>query len=255
MTPAPVDHGFFVGYFKKVPPAVARFALIAGFGFVGVMLGAALALALSTTDPGSGRYEGLAAPGSVTGVVELLPYPILRRPAGEDGLPRAILLGGQGKAGVAPEAAALSGMAAVAGGVFVRRGDIDMLLVGGGTGLKAADSPLAGFRPSPPEALGRWRLSGEICDGKCYAGAMKPGSGLSHKACANLCISGGLPPVLVMALPLEGKTVALLADADGGPMPDELLHLTAVPVELEGMLERRDDLLIFRVDRGSARRL
>lgn len=254
MNHGPADQGFFVGYFKKVPPALVRFALVTGVGFVGVMLGVALALALSTADPGSGRYEGLPVPGEVAGVIEELPYPILRRPPDDKGLPRTVLLGGQGKSGVATEAAGLSGKTVLVGGVFVRRGDIDMLLVSG-SGLKGAPAALAGFTPSPAQALGRWRLTGEICDGKCYAGAMKPGAGLAHKACANLCIVGGLPPVLVMALPVEGRTVALLADADGGPMPDALFNLTAVPVELEGTLERRDDLLIFRVDRGSARRL
>jgi len=109
--------------------------------------------------------------------------------------------------------------------------------------------------PAPPAPLGHWLLTGEICDGKCHAGAMKPGTGLAHKACANLCIAGGLPAVLEMTLPAEGSTVVLLADAEGGPMPAGLLDLTAVPVEMTGHLERRDDLLIFRIDAGSVRAL
>lgn len=149
---------------------------------------------------------------------------------------------------------ALGTSALEVGGVFVRRGDIEMLLVSD-TGAKAGAGLLPGFQPAPAEDLGRWRLTGEICDGKCYAGAMKPGQGLAHKACANLCITEGLPPVLVMELPVEGSTVLLLAGEDGGPMPDALLHLTAVPLQLEGRLERRDDLLIFRIDQGSVQKM
>lgn len=140
------------------------------------------------------------------------------------------------------------------GGVFVRRGDIEMLLIGS-NGAKAGADHLPGFHPAPSEVLGRWRLTGEICDGKCYGGAMKPGRSLAHKACANLCIIDGLPPVLVMELPVEGATVVLLADEGGGPMPAALLHLTAVPIQLEGQLESRDDLLIFRVDQRSVQRM
>jgi hypothetical protein len=125
-----------------------------------------------------------------------------------------------------------------------------MLLVSE-TGVVKSAKGQTDFVPAPAQDLGRWRLVGEICDGKCSAGAMKPGTGLAHKACANLCILVGLPPVLVMELPVEGATVVLLAAEDGGPMPDALYDLVAVPVSMDGTLERRDDLLIFRIDTGS----
>jgi hypothetical protein len=38
-------------------------------------------------------------------------------------------------------------------------------------------------------------------------------------------------------------------------MPDALFDVTAVPIRLDGQLERRDDLLIFRVDEGSVLRM
>jgi hypothetical protein len=59
----------------------------------------------------------------------------------------------------------------------------------------------------------------------------------------------------VMELPVEGTTVVLLASEDGGPMPDALLDMTAIPLQLDGHLERRDDLLIFRIDAASVRRM
>jgi len=244
---------FFVGYFKKVPPEIRNFALAAGAGVIGLLAIFALLLPLGTIDPGSGRYADDLRGGTLTGVIDLLPYPILRVPSTEGTPARAVLLGGQTKVG-AQERVAVGTPVIEVGGVFVRRGDIEMLLIGG-SGAKAGAAPLPGFQPAPSEDLGRWRLTGEICDGKCYGGAMKPGRGLAHKACANLCITEGLPPVLVMELPVEGSTVVLLAAEDGGPMPAALLHLTAVPIQFEGQLERRDDLLIFRIDQSSIQKM
>ena len=252
MTKTPSDP-FFVGYFKKVPTEIRDFALLAGSGIVGLLCALALLLPLGTIDPGSGRYADDLRGGALTGVIDPLPYPIIRVPATKDGPARAVLLGGQDKVGA--QGRVQKGTPVIdVGGVFVRRGDLEMLLINANS-ARASTTVLSGFVPAAATDLGRWRLTGEICDGKCYGGAMKPGSGLAHKACANLCILEGLPPVLVMELPVEGSSVVLLAAQDGGPIPDALLDLTAIPLQLEGWLERRDDLLIFRIDERSVRRM
>lgn len=248
MMPRPPDPGFFIGYSKKVPPAVAQCALLFAAFFVLGLLSASLALSLSTQNPGSGGYVDELRGGHLTGVLETLPYPILRVPAQDGRGPRAIMLSGQGKAGVAMAADPLQGQWAKVSGIFVKRGDLDMLLVGGRDGLAGIEPPAGAFQPEAAVPLGRWRLTGEICDGKCYAGAMRPGTGLSHKACANLCITGGVPPVFVTTSPVEGHEFLLMAGVDGGPLPRALLERTGLLIELEGEIEQRDDLLIFRVD-------
>ena len=96
-------------------------------------------------------------------------------------------------------------------------------------------------------------MVGEICDGKCETGAMRPGNGLAHRACAILCLAGGVPPVFVTAGPVEGSGFLLLAGADGGPIPASLRALTALRVVIDGTLERRGDLLVFRADPDGAR--
>ena len=112
---------------------------------------------------------------------------------------------------------------------------------------------------TPVEELGRWRLSGEICDGKCYLGIMRPGVGLAHKACANLCVKGGVPPVLVLEQPVKVdglETVfILLADAEGKAVGDDLYDLVALLVRLEGALERHGDMLVLRTDLSRAEAL
>ena len=53
--------------------------------------------------------------------------------------------------------------------------------------------------------------------------------------------------VLVTTSPVEGPTFLLLADADGGPMPEALRPLVAARLMLEGAVERRGDLLVLLV--------
>jgi len=246
----PAERGFFVGYFKKVPADVK--ALMIGFVvfFIAGMASASVLLSLNTESPGAGSYADELHGEHLTGTMEVKPYPILRVAGTGTAPPRAIMLAGSGKFGVDDRVLPLAGKAARVGGIFVKRGDLEMLLVGGGDELKAVDEqPSAALALSPPQDLGRWRLTGEICDGKCGGGAMKPGTGLAHKACANLCISGGVPPVFVSTAPVDGRIFFLLASKDGGPMPAGLLDKTGLQVVLEGNIERRDDLLIFKVDR------
>ena len=136
----------------------------------------------------------------------------------------------------------MDGKHARATGTVVKRGDRDLLLV---ETLNA--EPGEGSLPRR-EALGFWRLTGEICDGKCVLGVMRPGKGLAHKACANICLLGGVPPVLVTTTPVLGMQFLLMGDAENHALPDAFRDHVAVPRRMEGMLERVGDALLFRTD-------
>ena len=242
---------FFVGYLRT-PPALGRFFWV----LVPLVLLAVLALGATFVaaqrDVGDGRfvfmYEELA------GRLETRPYPVVYLPPSDlhpDG--HAIVLSGSGKRGVIAEAAGLDGQPVDVGGVFITRGSGEMLQVGGALGLQAAAEPrpeAAVFTPEP-ESLGRATLAGEIVDSKCYLGAMRPGEGKVHMACAGLCIMGGIPPMFV-TWPAEGEPVLyLLAGPDGGPVDQTVLLETSLYVRLTGEVERRADLLVFKVDPAS----
>ena len=77
---------------------------------------------------------------------------------------------------------------------------------------------------------------------------MRPGTGLAHKACANLCIAGDQPAVFSAVRPVNGASFLLLAGPDGGLPPKSLYDYVALPVELEGELVRYGDLHVFKVD-------
>lgn len=250
---------FFIGWASlpaalAVPLTFVAAALIAGFAALAFGLGA------STGDPGSGGFDWAAGRQEMAGVVQARPYPILRLPPSE-AHPRghAVMLAGVGKVGAQAPAAPLDGKAATAAGFLIKRGDLDMLQLVGPEGLVAAEAPAAAvptIAPPPATPLGRYRLVGELCDGKCYAGAMRPGTGLAHKACANLCLAGGLPLVFVSTGPVEGQIFFLVGDAAGGePAAEDYRDLVARLVEIEADVERVDDLLVLKTDLKTARLL
>ncbi len=244
------DPPFFVGYLS-IPPGLRLFLL----GVAGALLGAfaALALALATAqdDPGDGAFMWGWGPQTVTGVMQAAPYPVLHVTSGTERLPegRSLLLTGVGKKGIQSRIEGFDGRSVTLRGIALKRGTIDALQVGDGADdIKLEDAPGASV---DSENLGRWRLTGEICDGKCLAGAMRPGTGLSHRACANLCLIGGIPPVFVSSAPVAGAEFFLLADASGGPLDEAYLDHVALFVSLDGEVERRGEMMIFMVDLDS----
>ncbi|MBX2804418.1 MAG: hypothetical protein KTR19_00475 [Hyphomicrobiales bacterium] len=217
-----------------------------------LVLFAAVSWAVGTTqdDPGPGAFRFDFGRQTVTGILEAKPYPLVHVKQGSERIPagHTIILSGQGKNGAISRAEPLDGKLVEASGVILKRGDLDMLqLRGGEAGLSAKDGQ-GGMIAPKPEELGRWKVAGEICDGKCLAGAMRPGTGLAHRACANLCLAGGIAPVFVSSKPVEGSEFLLMAESDGGPLGDWFYDYTAVYISLEGNVERRGGLLVFKAD-------
>ncbi len=79
-------------------------------------------------------------------------------------------------------------------------------------------------------------LIGEIVDGKCYLGAMKPGDGTGHRACATLCIQGGLPPMFATKSASGERTFYLLTIDGTTDYSPQMLALVGRPVRISGQL-------------------
>lgn len=239
---------FFVGFFA-VPPALRPFlislaiSLVAFFGAVAAITG------MAQDDPGDGAFRFDLGQQTVTGVLEATPYPVVHVTEGTEHIPqgRTLMVSGIGKNGAIARGAPLDGQLVTASGVLLKRGTLDMLqLRGGPDGLSAAGGGAATLPEVEP--LGRWRLAGEICDGKCLAGAMRPGRGLSHRACADLCLAGGIPPVFVSSRPIEGNEFLLVTGPAGTGLPEAARRFIAQYVSVEGEITRRGDLLVFAMD-------
>lgn len=243
---------FFIGWSNTMPASLALFLVCISMVFLGVMAGLAVSTRASIDDPGSGRFVWGQPQGAITGKLEMYSYPVLRLPPADDGSPAsAIFFSGQGKRGIAPQATKFIGNMVDAKGVYLKRGDITMMQLGD---MSAAKPEVENYIPTPAKPLGRWKIAGEICDGKCYAGAMRPGRGLAHKACANLCIIGGVPAVFVSSAPVNGSSFFLLSDQDGNAVSEDMLtkHM-ALYIEAEGNVEQIDDLMVFKMDTSTIR--
>ena len=238
---------FFVGYLK-IPSELKKFLIVASLLFVMGFAVSAVVIGATQDDPGDAGFRFDYGRQTVTGIIQLKPYPMLRITKGNAQLKvgHTLMLTGGGKAGVMERARPLDGKLATVSGIILKRGDLDMLqLRGGKRGLKPIDGEIPEQSVVP---LGRWRIAGEICDGKCLAGAMQPGRGLAHKACANLCLLGGIPPVFVSTKAIEGSEFLLVAGKNGGPMPPSVYDSIGQFIQVEGELERHGDMLVFRLD-------
>ena len=84
---------------------------------------------------------------------------------------------------------------------------------------------------------------------------MRPGQGKTHKLCANLCLIGGVPLTFLIRRPDGSVESLLMADPSGMEVTGSLLDHVSQAIELTGELERRGDLLVFKVDPETVRRL
>lgn len=98
------------------------------------------------------------------------------------------------------------------------------------------------------KALGEVTLKGEIVDPKCYFGVMKPGEAKPHRSCAIRCISGGIPPVIVVKDESGEARYLLVVDENGQAINKEILEYVAEPVQVKGKLIQHDDWYILQTN-------
>lgn len=257
MTEPSETSAFYVGYLPTPRPLV-RFLRV----FVPVTLWTlatvAALISATATDPGPAVWNDGHAQ-TFRGTLVRWPYPMLVESDGPlDGSTNTAssvrLLIETGKRGVSRPLEALEGRAVVISGWTLERSGQRMIeLEPDAAALKADERVAADL--GTPVPLGTVTLRGEIVDSKCYLGAMKPGNEKPHKACATLCIRGGVPPVLIER-GADGTTRAtLLADSGGGPLGPDAWQYVADPIELRGELETWAGIRRLRVTPGSIRRL
>lgn len=236
------DDDFFVGYLPFPKSLKIRYICIT-LALLLVSVVVATTLAGKQQAAGKGTWN-VADATSITGRLSIAPYPIVHTGEGE-----SILLVVQGKKNADTLASKFDGELVIATGFEIQRGGWQMLE------LPATGAPIVALaNPSEEEQailipevepLGEASVQGEIVDSKCFLGVMKPGSGKVHRACATLCLLGGLPPMLVVKTD-DGRYGYLLVDTDSGSASRQLANQVAIPVTLTGDVERRGDLLYIR---------
>ena len=258
---------FYIGWEARAAPGIGRFVRQAVIGLLLLALLAAVLLAMAQQMIGASVFEW----GKVkkfSGVLKLQPYPhlLVPRPGTAD---FPTLQSGKARpAGfstyylVAPfkfgldreKLAALDGKNVSLRGTLIYRGNQTMVETLPDS-ITAADPPSPSLPATATIELGRQTLTGEIVDSKCFLGVMNPGQLLPHRACAIRCISGGVPPVLLVRRPAGPAIYLLLVSAAGKPVNQEVLDLVAEPVQITGEIERQGDWLILRADPTTYRRI
>lgn len=202
-------------------------------------------------DPGTGMWD-LSNEQTWNGVLRAEPYPLLEiERAGETEI---VLLVEMGKVGTERARAFDGQRVSVTGFELERDGRRIFELVPEERAIASVESAAA--LPTPTTAqLGPVTLRGEIMDSKCFLGAMKPGEGQGHRACAILCIRGGIPPMLVTRDAGGRASYYLLVGTDGAGLAPDALDRIGEPVEITGELSRLGDLMMLAINPASVRRI
>ena len=214
-----------------------------------LMIGLSMLVSKAQRDPGA----TLIATGSIdtwTGTLFADPYPML---VTDDST--IYLIMGIGKFGVADRVTEFDGVRCIVEGWELDRSDrhgIQLALE-----FDAIRKDDSGQSPAiKPVVQGgqQVRLVGEIVDGKCFLGAMKPGDGKGHKACAILCIDSGLPPLFASIDPNKFNQLPLILIDGKAELPSELLKLAGETVILEGTLQSIGRLQILNTTTAQVQR-
>ncbi len=245
---------FFIGWQPRLPSGLARRVR----WIVGLLLVFALVipvvLARSQRTIGRAVFEW-GNLKSFTGVYENAPYPhlLVPRPGLVAGAPACstYYLVAPFKHGLAlTNSADLNGQRVRLTGTLIYRGNQTMIEAQPETvQLDAAGgNPLTVKAASLSVDLGTQTLTGEIVDSKCYFGVMNPGDLTPHRGCAVRCISGGIPPVLLVRQKSGPPVYVLLVSSDGLPVNSQILDWVAEPVQITGRVMKQDNLLILYAD-------
>lgn len=239
--------GFHVGYLA-MPARHRRFLRVFVPAVMWVQVIVAAVLVFGMRDPGGGEWD-TSSVRTWTGTIVADPYPrlVVGGGAGE-----SLLLVEMGKVGLRSEVEGLIGARVEASGFLLERGGRRMIELEPGAGALVRVGEGAGGLGNWTD-LGEVTLAGEIVDFKCYLGAMKPGDGSAHRACATLCVSGGIPPVLVVDRGEGRRDHVLLARADGSRANEQVLEWIARRVEVTGRLRARPGAVRLDLAAGGIR--
>jgi hypothetical protein len=249
---------FYIGWEAKTAPGIAKTTRKAVVVLLTLALLAPVVLAVSQRMIGASVFEWGNLKG-FSGILQTTPYPhlLVPRPGNADGLPNysTYYLVAPWKCGLDRDAIApLDGKSVTLKGTLIYRGNQTMIETKP-EWIQAKENASTPAAVPQAMALGKQTLVGEIVDSKCFLGVMNPGQLTPHRACAIRCISGGVPPVLLVRQKDGPAIYLLLVSAEGKPVNKQVLEMVAEPVEITGEVERQGELLILRADPATYRKL
>jgi len=248
---------FYIGWEAKAAPGIGKTLRKAVLAVLALSLLVPLVLAMAQRMIGASVFEW-GNHKTFSGILQATPYPhlLVPRPGNVTGQERfsTYYLVAPWKFGLERNAIIpFDGKSVVLQGTLIYRGNQTMIEVQPGT-IQVTNTTAIPALPQPIQ-LGKQTLTGEIVDSKCFLGVMNPGQLTPHRACAIRCISGGVPPVLLVRQKDAPAIYLLLVSAEGKAVNKQVLDLVAEPVEITGAVERQGELLILKADPVTYRRM
>lgn len=239
------DPEFYVGYQPNAPPGLARRTrrAVTLLAMLGIALAALLAAAQGRFEPSLFEFQQVR---EYEGLFSSWPYPVLSVNEAD------YLLVGEGKhgvdAGLLPRDA--DGRWVRLRGTLAQNGSARILELLPGS-FQAVPAPTAQARRGIVVRGGMVKLAGEIVDTKCHFGVMNPGKGKVHRDCAARCLSGGIPPGLLVR-DASGAARVFILSAPAGGLNKQLLDYVAEPVTVTGEAIRSGSLWILEIGSANA---
>ena len=254
---------FYIGWEAKSAPGIGRNVRRTIALLLLLALGAAAILACAQRLVGTSVFEWGKAK-TISGVLKLEPYPhlLVPRPGQSGPLPSfsSYYLVAPWKFGLQKDKlAGFDSKPVSLKGTLIYRESQTMIEVRPDSITEAPSSNAALHIAAPPASDTRHSspvtLRGEIVDSKCFLGVMNPGRLTPHRACAIRCISGGIPPILLVQHKDGPSATYLLVSDDGSPVNKQVLDMVAEPVEITGDLVQQGSLKILRANPSTYQRL
>jgi len=249
----PTNDEFYINY-ASVPSSYRRFLI----KFIPLLVLGVIAFALILP-----KVHDQFNAGKMNGSVELEgllvgePVPHLIVPRSGDvtsSVPFSrYILSGLGKTSPKPAVLEQIGKWVKLNGSVVSRNHLSVIAVRSAEAIAPPNNVT--LNPNAGTSLGEYSLTGEILDGKCYPGVMKPGQSKTHRACAIRCISGGVPAVFRVENNRNDLMYFLLADEQGQAVNDRILNLVADPIRITGKVIQYDDMFVIQADPSSYERV
>lgn len=228
---------FFVGYLAKMPVELRGFVRKVVVGLFVVSAGLGLGVVLSQLGFDDSRFE-IGTVREFRGVYHSSPYPSLV----VDGT-SIVFLVNPGKFSAEGLEEFVEHEILIQGKLLSRDGRRMVEIVPGsavslgvfGDGLSFDVAKTGGDEIS---------LFGEVIDSKCFLGAMNPGNFKAHRACAVLCLKGGIPGLFVTRGG-DGLGYYVIFPGESGRISDVLLDRVAEPLRIGGTVWEWGDLRVL----------
>ncbi len=243
---------FYIGWSAKAAPVPGAFVKRITIGVLIIAAAIAAVVAVSQKMIGDGTWDWTNKQ-TFEGRFVVAPAPHLIVPG--DG---TYYLVAEWKFGIPDKTLAeFSNQTVTLEGTLIRNGDRKMIEVVADSidYLKKPSPELAVLVASDPQPGGIHSFVGEIVDSKCHLGVMNPGNLKTHRACAIRCISGGIPPVLLVRRNEGPPAFFHLTGSNGEAINDQILDKVAEPVRVRGQIETRGEVITLKTDPATIERV